>query len=224
MPAPVTQLVGWTRVQMTARLQWLHRGEDLALAESDLPTRAVRVPDAGVKASLSGALAHPYWLSHDGSFRVGRSGPGALGGVARAVPRLYLCMQACQLGARLRVAIADGPRPGNSCNLGWTYGQANGPRLRPGGNGDPSRCRADACRPSRSREGARGRRRAVDGASDSLCIAPVRRVSGALRPQLRTGNADRRISRANIPRPSVRWLYRQTYSLMYPCSHLRETA
>src|SRR5579862_9650978 len=116
MPAPVTQLVGWTRVQMTARLQWLHRGEDLALAESDLPTRAVRVPDAGVKASLSGALAHPYWLSHDGSFRVGRSGPGALGGVARAVPRLYLCMQACQLGARLRVAIADGPRPGNSCN------------------------------------------------------------------------------------------------------------
>jgi len=41
---------------------------------------------------------------------------------------------------------------------------------------------------------------------------------------LLTGKADRRISRANIPRPSSRWLYRQTYSFKYPCSHLAETA
>ena len=52
------------------------------------------------------------------------------------------------------------------------------------------------------------------GRSDSVTV----------RHLLARGKAERRTSAANISRPSSRWLYRQTYSFTYPCSHLGETA
>jgi hypothetical protein len=124
-----------------------------------------------------------------------------------------------QLVHRLQNEFADHPRGPLQELLSWAH--AHRPRVRKPRSGDDS----DVSRIARCHQATGRGRRTVDGRDNPPCAPGVRRPAvSCARYTAAIGKADRSSSAENISRPLSRWLYRQTYSFTYPCSHFGDTA